>query len=85
MRRREFIAGFGSAAVWSVTARAQQFAIPVVGYLNPESLHPLRTFVTAFENGLAERGHIVGQNVAIECRWGDGSIERLPSLAAELV
>jgi putative ABC transport system substrate-binding protein len=85
MRRREFIAGLAGAVALPLVAWAQQSALPVVGYLNSESPEPLRSFMAAFQRGLAERGYVVGQNVAIDYRWGEGSNERLPALAAELV
>jgi putative tryptophan/tyrosine transport system substrate-binding protein len=83
MRRRDFIAGLGSAAAWPVAPRAQQ--IPVIGYLHSGSLETRRDLVAIFLRGLAETGFVEGRNVAIEYRWADDRIDRLPALAADLV
>jgi putative ABC transport system substrate-binding protein len=85
LRRREFIAGFGSAVAWPVVARAQQSAVPVVGFLHSASAAAIANLVAAFRKGLAEAGYVEGQNVAIEYRWGEGRNDGLPALAAELV
>ncbi len=71
MRRREFIAGLGSTAAWPIVARAQQPALPVVGYLSGWSPGDAINYVTSFRQGLAETGYIEGQNVAIEYRWAE--------------
>jgi putative tryptophan/tyrosine transport system substrate-binding protein len=84
MRRREFIAGLGGAAVWSMMARAQQ-PRPVIGYLSSSSLATTRDLVAAFRRGLAEIGYAEDGNVAIEYRWAEDHYDRLPELAAELV
>jgi putative tryptophan/tyrosine transport system substrate-binding protein len=86
LRRREFIAALGSAAVaWPLAVRAQQPAMPVVGFLHSASASAYTGLVTAFRKGLSEAGYSEGQNVAIEFRWGEGRNENLPALATELV
>jgi putative ABC transport system substrate-binding protein len=85
MKRREFIAGFGASFLLPMASRAQQSAMPVVGYLSSRSPGESAGVVSAFLQGLRESGHVVGQNVAIEYRWAEGNYERLPALAAELV
>ena len=85
MRRREFIAGLGGAVAWPVVARAQQPAMPVVGFLNGASPGELESRVVAFRDGLGELGYIEGRNVVIEYRWGQGQNDRLPELAVDLV
>src|SRR5512132_4723009 len=84
--RREFLVMLGTGAlVWPFGARAQQPAIPVVGFVGSTSLGPLRDAVTAFHRGLTETGYVEGRNVAIEYRWAEGQYDRLPGLAADLV
>jgi putative tryptophan/tyrosine transport system substrate-binding protein len=85
MRRRTFIAGLGSAAAWPVVARAQQAAMPVIGYLDSGSRGPTSNNVAAFQKGLNEAGYVEGRNVSIEYRWAENQFDRLPALAAELV
>jgi putative tryptophan/tyrosine transport system substrate-binding protein len=83
MRRREFIAGLGSAAAWPLAARAQQATLPVIGYLNAGAAQPDE--LSAFHKGLGEVGYIEGRNVAVEYRWADNEWGRLPELATDLV
>jgi putative ABC transport system substrate-binding protein len=85
MRRRELIALFGGAvALWSPTVRAQK-ATPVIGYLSSVSPGPSASLVAAFRQGLSDTGYVEGQNLAIEYRWAEGSFDRLPALAADLI
>src|ERR1700692_982346 len=86
MRRRELIMLLGGAAtIWPLAARAQQPAMPVVGFLRSTSLAPFQNLVVAFGDGLKEAGFVAGQNVAIEYRYAENQRDRLPALVAELV
>ena len=86
MRRRDFIQGIvGSAATWPLAARAQQSAIPVIGYLSQGSAESDDVRLTGLRRGLAEAGHVEGRNVTIEYRWAANQIDRLPALAADLL
>ena len=84
MRRREFIALVGSAAAWPLAARAQQPGMPVIGFLHSASPEPYAPQVNVFRQSLKEAGYVEGQNVAIEYRWAENQIARLPTLATEL-
>src|SRR3981189_3012332 len=86
MRRRDVVALLGCAAVaWPLAARAQQPAMPVIGYLSPTSFGVLSERLRGLHQGLKEVGYIVGENVAIEYRWSEGQYDQLPAMAAELV
>src|SRR5438132_757594 len=86
MTRREFIRLLGGATIpWPVVARAQQPAMPVIGYLNGASAAQFTHLLAAFRDGLGKRGYVEGRNVGIEYRYADGQYDRLPALADDLV
>src|SRR5258705_4790042 len=86
MRRRKFIALLGgTAAAWSLVARAQQPAMPIVSFVSGRTLETSAPSAAAFRKGLNETGYVDGQNVMVEYHWLDGQYDRLPSLMADLV
>src|SRR6516164_359377 len=84
--RREFITLFGgAAATWPLAARAQQAAMPAIGFLNPTFIESNADRLRGFHRGLKDAGYVDGENVAVVYRWAEGQNDRLPELAAELV
>jgi putative tryptophan/tyrosine transport system substrate-binding protein len=85
MRRREFVTLLGGAGAWPLVARAQQSAVPVIGYLSAHLPGPSAPLTGAFRQGLKDSGYVEGENVTIIYRWAEGQWDRLPALATELL
>jgi putative tryptophan/tyrosine transport system substrate-binding protein len=85
MRRREFIAGLGVAIAWPAIASAQVSTVPVIGYVGAGSFDASREVLAAFHRGLSETGYVEGRNVAVEYRWAEDRLDRLPAIASDLI
>ena len=85
MRRRDFIKAIGVVTAWPPAARAQQSAVPVIGFLRSTTAAGSEDLATAFEQGLKDAGFVVSQNVAIDYRWGNDQSDQLPGLAGDLI
>jgi putative ABC transport system substrate-binding protein len=85
MKRRKFLSVLAGTAVWPIAARAQQPAIPLIGFLHSGSAEQYGERLATFRKGLGQEGLVEGRNIAIEFRWADGQVDRLPALAADLL
>jgi ABC-type uncharacterized transport system substrate-binding protein len=85
MRRRQFLSALASTAAWPIAARAQSTAMPVIGFLHSGAADQYVERLAVFRRGLGQAGLVEGQNIAVEFRWADGQVDRLPALAADLV